>query len=169
MLEVLDRHIAVPSPSPVAAGRKRRAASSESGQAVSALLKVENLCTWFNTPRGTLRAVDGIDFEIPLGGTLGVVGESGSGKSVTALSVMRLVDQPGRIMEGSTIEFDGRDLTTLDEPTMEKIRGNEISMIFQEPMTSLNPVFTVGDQIAEAVELHQQVSARRRPSIGRSR
>jgi oligopeptide/dipeptide ABC transporter ATP-binding protein len=125
---------------------------------VSALLSVKNLRTWFNTPRGTLRAVDGIDLEIPLGGTLGVVGESGSGKSVTALSIMRLVDRPGRIVDDSTIEFDGRDLTTLDEPTMEKIRGNEISMIFQEPMTSLNPVFTVGDQIAEAVKLHQQVS-----------
>jgi oligopeptide/dipeptide ABC transporter ATP-binding protein len=125
---------------------------------VSALLSVQNLCTWFNTPRGTLRAVDGIDFEIPLGGTLGVVGESGSGKSVTALSVMRLVDQPGRIMEGTTIQFDGRELTDLDESAMEKIRGNDISMIFQEPMTSLNPVFTVGDQIAEAVKLHQQVS-----------
>ena len=125
---------------------------------MSALLTVKNLGTFFSTPRGTLRAVDGIDFEIPVGGTLGVVGESGSGKSVTALSVMRLVDRPGRIMDDSTIEFDGQDLTALDEQAMEKIRGNDISMIFQEPMTSLNPVFTVGDQIAEAVKLHQQVS-----------
>ncbi len=125
---------------------------------MSALLSVQNLRTFFSTPRGTLRAVDGIDFEIPLGGTLGVVGESGSGKSVTALSVMRLVDRPGRIMDGTKIEFDGQDLSQLDEQEMEKIRGNDISMIFQEPMTSLNPVFTVGDQIAEAVKLHQQVS-----------
>jgi len=124
------------------------------------LLSVENLRTWFATPRGTLRAVDGIDFEIALGGTLGVVGESGSGKSVTALSVMRLVDRPGRVIDGTRIHFDGRELTELDEQAMEKVRGNDISMIFQEPMTSLNPVFTVGNQIAEAVRLHQQLGAK---------
>jgi peptide/nickel transport system ATP-binding protein/oligopeptide transport system ATP-binding protein len=127
---------------------------------VSGLLTVRDLRTWFSTPRGVLRAVDGIDFEIPLGGTLGLVGESGSGKSVTALSVMRLVDRPGRVMDGTRIAFDGRELTELDEHAMEKIRGNEISMIFQEPMTSLNPVFTVGDQIAETVKLHQEVTQR---------
>jgi oligopeptide/dipeptide ABC transporter ATP-binding protein len=107
-----------------------------------------------------LRAVDGIDFEIPTGGTLGVVGESGSGKSVTALSIMRLVDRPGRIDPNSRILLEGRDLVPLDEGEMGRIRGNEVSMIFQEPMTSLNPVFTVGDQIAEAVQLHQDVGAR---------
>ena len=119
------------------------------------LLRVENLRTYFGTSKGTLRAVDGVDLEIPQGGTLGVVGESGSGKSVTALSVMRLVEEPGRIEPGSKILFEGRDLATLGERELGKIRGNEIAMIFQEPMTSLNPVFTVGDQIAEAVRLHQ--------------
>ena len=121
------------------------------------LLSVENLRTGFDTRDGFLRAVDGVDFEIPQGGTLGVVGESGSGKSVTALSVMRLIDRPGRIAEGSHIHFEGRDLAELEESELERIRGNDISMIFQEPMTSLNPVFTVGDQISEAVQLHQNV------------
>jgi oligopeptide/dipeptide ABC transporter ATP-binding protein len=120
------------------------------------LLSVQNLRTGFDTREGFLRAVDGISFEIPHGGTLGVVGESGSGKSVTALSVMRLVDRPGRIADGSHIVLDGRDLAKLDESELEKVRGNDVSMIFQEPMTSLNPVFTVGDQIAEAVQLHQR-------------
>ena len=119
------------------------------------LLRVENLRTYFATSKGMLRAVDGVDLEIPQGGTLGVVGESGSGKSVTALSVMRLVDQPGRIEPGSKILFEGRDLATLGERELGRIRGNDIAMIFQEPMTSLNPVFTVGNQIAEAVRLHQ--------------
>jgi oligopeptide/dipeptide ABC transporter ATP-binding protein len=122
---------------------------------VSELLRVENLRTWFETKDGMLRAVDGVDLEIEQGGSLGVVGESGSGKSVTALSVMRLVDKPGRIEPGSRILFEGRDLVTLGERELAKLRGNDISMIFQEPMTSLNPVFTVGDQIAEAVRLHQ--------------
>ena len=119
------------------------------------LLRVEGLRTFFRTPRGLLRAVDGVDFSLAPGATLGVVGESGSGKSVTALSVMRLVDHPGHIEPGSRIVFEGRDLAELSENDMSRIRGNEISMIFQEPMTSLNPVFTVGDQIAEAVQLHQ--------------
>ena len=124
------------------------------------LLKVENLRTWFDSDRGPIRAVDGVDFEIGAGRTLGVVGESGSGKSVTALSVMRLVDTPGNIADESRIVFEGRDLTELDEKTMEGIRGDEISMIFQEPMTSLNPVQRVGEQIAEAVRSHQGVSAK---------
>ena len=109
---------------------------------MTALLRVENLRTWFDSDRGPIRAVDGVDFEIEAGRTLGVVGESGSGKSVTALSVMRLVDDPGHIAEESRIVFDGRDLAGLDEGEMEHIRGDEISMIFQEPMTSLNPVYT---------------------------
>ncbi len=121
------------------------------------LLRVENLRTSFGTERGTLRAVDGVDLELRRGRTLGVVGESGSGKSVTALSIMRLIDRPGSIDGSSRIFFEGRDLTALSERAMDSIRGNEISMIFQEPMTSLNPVFTVGNQITEAVRLHQGV------------
>ena len=124
------------------------------------LLSVANLRTGFHTHGGVIRAVDGVDFAIEKGGALGVVGESGSGKSVTALSIMRLIDLPGRVEQSSNIVFEGRELATLDEDEMAKIRGNEISMIFQEPMTSLNPVFTVGDQIAEAVRLHQHVGKR---------
>jgi peptide/nickel transport system ATP-binding protein/oligopeptide transport system ATP-binding protein len=119
------------------------------------LVRVENLRTWFRTEGGIVRAVDGVDFELETGKTLGVVGESGSGKSVTALSVMRLVESPGEILDGSRILFNGRELTTLSDKQMETVRGNEISMIFQEPMTSLNPVYTVGEQIAEAIRFHQ--------------
>ncbi|MBA3841412.1 MAG: ABC transporter ATP-binding protein [Actinobacteria bacterium] len=124
------------------------------------LLRVENLRTWFDSDRGAIRAVDGVDFEIQPGKTLGVVGESGSGKSVTALSVMRLVEVPGHISEESRIVFDGRNLAEVNEKAMERIRGNEISMIFQEPMTSLNPVYSVADQIAEAVRSHQSIGAK---------
>jgi oligopeptide/dipeptide ABC transporter ATP-binding protein len=122
------------------------------------LLSVANLRTGFHTHGGVIRAVDGVDFTIDKGGALGVVGESGSGKSVTALSIMRLIDLPGRVERSSNILFEGRELATINEDEMSKIRGNEISMIFQEPMTSLNPVFTVGDQISEAVRLHQHVA-----------
>jgi oligopeptide/dipeptide ABC transporter ATP-binding protein len=125
------------------------------------LLRVENLRTHFHTQAGVVRAVDGVDLNIAPGRTLGVVGESGCGKSVTALSVMRLIDHPGRIEAGSKILFGERDLAQLDEDELQRIRGNDISMIFQEPMTSLNPVYTVGDQIAEAVQLHQRVGARK--------
>jgi peptide/nickel transport system ATP-binding protein len=119
------------------------------------LLEIRDLVTEFRTERGVVRAVDGVSFEIPRGQTLGVVGESGCGKSVTALSVMRLVaSPPGRIASGH-IRYAGKDLLALDERAMRAIRGNRIGMIFQEPMTSLNPVFTVGDQVAEAVRLHQ--------------
>ena len=121
------------------------------------LLEVENLRTSFQTERGSLRAVDGVDLEIRRGTTLGVVGESGSGKSVTALSIMRLVEPPGWIDRASRITFEGRELGTLREAQMEDVRGNEISMIFQEPMTSLNPVFTIGDQITEAIRTHERV------------
>ena len=124
------------------------------------LLEVEGLRTGFDTREGFLRAVDGVSFEIAPGGTLGVVGESGSGKSVTALSVMRLIDRPGRIAEGSRIFLEGRDLAALGERELGAIRGNEIAMIFQEPMTSLNPVFTVGNQIAESVRLHQGLGSK---------
>jgi oligopeptide/dipeptide ABC transporter ATP-binding protein len=123
------------------------------------LLRVENLRTWFNTEAGVVRAVDGVDFSVDAGRTLGIVGESGSGKSVSALSIMRLVERPGRIQPGSSIVFDGRELTGLDERQLEKIRGADISMVFQEPMTSLNPVYKVGDQIAESVRLHRGASA----------
>ncbi len=125
----------------------------------SPLLEVSNLRTYFHTRAGTFRAVDGVDLSLEPGRTLGVVGESGCGKSVTALSIMRLVDAPGRIEEGSRIRFGGRDLVAAGEDELRGLRGNEVSMIFQEPMTSLNPVYTVGNQIAEAVGLHQDLSA----------
>ena len=124
------------------------------------LLRVRGLRTSFQTEAGTLRAVDGVDVELHRGRTLGVVGESGSGKSVTALSIMRLVDPPGWVDPASSVVFDGRDLGSLSEHRMEAVRGNEISMIFQEPMTSLNPVFTIGDQISEAIRVHERVGAR---------
>ena len=125
---------------------------------------MRNLRTWFHTQAGVVRAVDGVDLEISAGKTLGVVGESGSGKSVTALSIMRLIDAPGRIEDGSLIDFQddekAHDLAHMDEDELQAIRGNEISMIFQEPMTSLNPVFTVGDQIVESVQIHERVGGR---------
>ena len=124
------------------------------------LLAIRDLVTEFRTERGVVRAVDGVSFEIPRQRTLGVVGESGCGKSVTALSIMRLIaSPPGRIASGA-IQYDGKDLLALTEPAMRAIRGNRIAMIFQEPMTSLNPVFTVGEQVAEAVRLHQRKSRR---------
>ncbi len=119
------------------------------------LLEIHELVTEFDTEQGVVRAVDHVSFEIPRGGTLGVVGESGCGKSVTALSIMRLIPMPpGRIM-GGPINYEGQNLLEKTDKEMQKIRGNQISMIFQEPMTSLNPVFTTGDQVAEAVRLHQ--------------
>ncbi len=130
------------------------------------LLVVEGLRTYFHTRAGVVRAVDGVDFTIEEGRTLCVVGESGCGKSVTALSIMRLLDPPGQIEPGSRILFGDRDLVTADEDELRQIRGNEISMIFQEPMTSLNPVYTIGDQITEAVRLHQGV--RRQEAMARA-
>ncbi len=121
------------------------------------LLNVEGLKVHFRTASGVIPAVDGVSFRIHQGETLGMVGESGCGKSVTSLSVMRLISSPGRIV-GGRIEFEGEDLLSKSEADMRKIRGNLISMIFQEPMTSLNPVFNVGDQIAEALRLHQGLS-----------
>src|SRR5579859_3085787 len=106
------------------------------------LVDIRSLKTHFFTDDGVVRAVDGVNFSIHRGKTLGVVGESGCGKSVTALSIMRLIAPPGRVVEGQIL-FDGRDLVTLPEPEMRRIRGRDISMIFQEPMTSLNPVFTI--------------------------
>jgi peptide/nickel transport system ATP-binding protein len=124
------------------------------------LLQISNLVTEFRTEGGTVRAVDGVSFEIPRGKTIGVVGESGCGKSVTALSVMRLVQTPPGRIAGGEILYDGKDLLKLAEKDMRRIRGNKISMIFQEPMTSLNPVFTTGEQVAEALRLHQKLSTR---------
>ena len=120
----------------------------------SPLLRIENLRTFFYTGAGVARAVDGIRFEIGAGETVGLVGESGCGKSVTALSILRLIRPPGRIEPGSEMWFDGKNLVTLDEKSMRAVRGAHISMVFQEPMTALNPVFTVGDQIAEVVRIH---------------
>jgi oligopeptide/dipeptide ABC transporter ATP-binding protein len=123
-----------------------------------AVLEIENLQTHFFTAGGVVRAVDGVSYAVRSGEILGVVGESGCGKSVTALSVLRLVaDPPGRIV-GGAIRFEGTNLLDLTESEMEAIRGNEISMIFQEPMTSLNPLMTVGRQISEAIALHQGLS-----------
>jgi len=124
------------------------------------LLDVKNLKTYFFTDEGVVRAVDGVDLYINQGETLGVVGESGCGKSVTALSIMKLIPQPpGRIVEGEII-YNGVDLVTLPANRMRRIRGKEISMVFQEPMTSLNPVFTCGEQIAEALRLHEGLGRR---------
>jgi peptide/nickel transport system ATP-binding protein/oligopeptide transport system ATP-binding protein len=129
------------------------------------ILQVENLRTYFRTDAGVARAVDGVSFHVNPGETLGIVGESGSGKSVTSLSVMRLIPQPpGRIEPGSRILFRGaagvEDLAAVPEARMRQIRGNDIAMIFQEPMTSLNPVFTVGEQIMESLRLHQKMDKR---------
>lgn len=123
------------------------------------LLEVRNLRTHFATTRGEIRAVDDVSFTLERGETLSLVGESGCGKSVTALSLMRLVSQPGRVV-GGQILFAGRDLRELSESQMRQIRGNDMAMIFQDPMTSLNPVYTVGEQIAEAIRLHRKVSRR---------
>jgi peptide/nickel transport system ATP-binding protein len=122
------------------------------------LLRVQSLVTSFQTESGRVRAVDGVSFDVPVGGSVGIVGESGCGKSVTALSILRLIpDPPGKIESGK-IELAGRDLLPLSEREMRAVRGNEISMVFQEPMTSLNPVYTVGWQIVEAIRLHQKRS-----------
>jgi oligopeptide/dipeptide ABC transporter ATP-binding protein len=121
------------------------------------LLDVHELRTYFRTETGVARAVDGVSLRIDAGETLGLVGESGCGKSVASLSILRLVPDPGRIEPGSSIRFRGRDLLGLSEPDMRAVRGNDIALVFQEPMTSLNPVFTAGDQVAEAVRLHRRV------------
>jgi len=124
------------------------------------LLDIRNLCTCFSTPFGTVRAVDGVSLTLEEGETLGVVGESGCGKTVLSLSIMRLIpDPPGRIVSGQIL-LDGRDLLSLPPDEMRALRGKEISMIFQEPMTALNPVFKIGDQIIEVIRQHQAVSYR---------
>lgn len=131
--------------------------SKTNGQVKQPLLQVEGLNTHFFTEEGVVRAVDGVDFEIYPGETLGIVGESGCGKSVTALSIIGLVGVPGEIVAGS-ITFQGRVLTELDERDLVQIRGNAISMIFQQPMSSLNPVFKIGYQVSEVLLTHQNIS-----------
>src|SRR5918997_3865374 len=118
------------------------------------LLEVRNLQTHFPTRSGLVRAVDGVSFYLDRGELLGLVGESGCGKSITALSVMRLIAPPGKIVAGEIV-FDGEDLLAASEDRLREIRGDDIAMIFQDPMTSLNPVYTVGEQVAEALRLHR--------------
>jgi len=124
------------------------------------LLRVVDLVTSFRTDEGTLRAVDQVSFDVDVGTTLGIVGESGCGKSVTALSIMRLLPEPAGAIDGGRIELEKKNLVELPEREMQGIRGNSVSMIFQEPMTSLNPVYTVGAQIVEAIRMHQKKSRR---------
>ena len=124
------------------------------------LLSIRDLHTWFYTEAGVARAVDGVSFDIGEGETVGIVGESGCGKSVTALSILRLIQPPGRIEPGSRIEFEGKDIVTLGDEEIRDIRGNRISMIFQEPMSALNPVFTVGAQLAEVPRVHSDIGRR---------
>ena len=151
MTETLPAAAAVPA---------RAAAPTPAVAAGPPILQIEDLKTYFFSRDGVTKAVDGVSYSVHRGETLGVVGESGCGKSVTALSILRLVpDPPGRIVGGS-IKFNGVDLMSLPARKMQDIRGNDISMIFQEPMTSLNPVLTVGHQISEAIILHQHLSTR---------
>src|SRR2546430_820999 len=117
------------------------------------LLQVKGLKTYFFTEDGVVKSVDGVDFDVRRGEMFGLVGESGCGKSVTSFSIMRLIGQPGKILEGEVI-FDGENLLELTEDEMVKVRGNNISMIFQQPTSCLNPVFRVGDQIAEVLDIH---------------
>jgi peptide/nickel transport system ATP-binding protein len=124
---------------------------------MSHLLEVKNLQTHFPTRSGLVKAVDGVSFHLDAGELLGLVGESGCGKSITALSIMRLIAPPGKIV-GGELTFDGKNLLKLSDAEMRQIRGDDIAMIFQDPMTSLNPVFTVGEQIAEALRLHRKLS-----------
>src|SRR6478672_3961635 len=126
---------------------------------MSYLLEVEGLKTYFPTRAGVVKSVDDVSFHIGEGELLGLVGESGCGKSITALSIMRLISPPGKIVGGS-IKFKGEELTTASAERLREIRGNDIAMIFQDPMTSLNPVFTVGEQIAEALRLHRNLDAK---------
>jgi len=126
---------------------------------LSALLSVRNLVTSFRTDAGLIRAVDGVSFDVPRGVTLGIVGESGCGKTVSALSILRLLPIPPANIESGEVLYDGKNLLALHERDMRAIRGRKISMIFQEPMTSLNPVYSAGHQIAEVIRLHQKASA----------
>lgn len=130
------------------------------------LLEVRNLKTYFFTEDGVIKAVDGVDFYVRPGEVLGLVGESGCGKSVTSLSIMRLIGTPGKIVDGEML-FEGRDLVKASEAEMMKIRGNRISMIFQQPQSALNPVFRAGDQISEVLQIHQGLDKKKPPAAGR--
>ena len=142
----------------VATDSAAAAAPSRVEQAAEPILEIDDLKTYFFTRDGVVRAVDGISYSLLAGETLGIVGESGCGKSITALSILRLIQSPpGRIV-GGKIRFKGQNLLDLSEAEMRALRGNRISMIFQEPMTSLNPVLTIGRQIAETLMLHQGLS-----------
>ena len=132
------------------------------------LLEVENLRTYFNTEAGVARAVDGVSFVLEEGESLALVGESACGKSVTALSIMRLIELPSGYHPSGSIRFAGTDLLQADEPTLEHIRGNRISMIFQEPLTALNPVFTIADQLCEPLLVHQKLDQRQAARRGRA-
>ena len=123
------------------------------------ILQVKNLKTYFHTQAGLVKAVNDVSFDVEKGKTLGIVGESGCGKSITSLSIMGLVEKPGKI-EGGEILFAGEDLLKKTEDQMRQIRGKQIAMIFQEPMTSLNPVYTIGEQITEALLLHEHMTKR---------
>ena len=125
------------------------------------ILKVEDLRTYFFTRRGVVKAIDGVSFYVQEGETLGIVGESGSGKTVTSLSILRLVQKPAGKIVGGKIIFDGKDLMELSEEEMRSYRGRMISMILQDPMASLNPVYTIGDQVAEPVQLHQRLHGKK--------
>ncbi|MCD5410901.1 MAG: ABC transporter ATP-binding protein, partial [Clostridiales bacterium] len=125
------------------------------------VLKIEGLETSFNTTAGLVKAVDGVSFSVDEGKVLGIVGESGCGKSVTSLSVMRLVPKPNGHIKDGKILFEGKDILQIKESEMRKIRGNHIAMIFQEPMTALNPVFTIGNQIGESLALHQGLTGKK--------
>jgi oligopeptide/dipeptide ABC transporter ATP-binding protein len=129
------------------------------------MLEVKDLHTHFRTMDGVVKAVDGVSFSIAPGASVGIVGESGSGKSVTSLSIMRLIEPPGWIAKGQIL-FKGRDLVDLPEDQMRKVRGDDISMVFQEPMSALNPVYTVGNQVAEVLRVHRNMS--RREALNRS-
>jgi len=124
------------------------------------MLEVRNLRTYFDTDEGTVKAVDGVSFELGRGETLAIVGESGSGKTVTSLSVLKLLPKTAKIEDGSSILFEGRELVGISDPDMQKIRGAEIAMIFQDPLTALNPVYTVGNQLIEAIQLHRDMNHR---------
>ena len=124
------------------------------------LLEIRGLKTHFATEDGMIHAVDGVDMGVDGGETLGVVGESGCGKSVTAMTMLQLIPSPPSVVAGGSIRYNGEDLLQFDEPRMRTIRGNEISMIFQDPMTALNPVLTIGEQIAETAVLHRKLHRR---------
>ena len=132
------------------------------------LLQVKGLRTWFHTFKGVVKAVDDVSFDIRVGEVLAVVGEAGGGKSVTGFSVIRLIDEPGRIESGEVL-FAGRDLMKLSEREMNRVRGKDISMVFQDAMTSLNPVYTIGQQIDEVLRLHTSMGRSCGPSASRTR